>query len=93
LSTVIPGDPSAEAVMELLGAALEEGVGVAFEPDGDGWKLSYLLPFEWPAYAEYELDAGPLSSAYDLATASAAALRPLREMGQRIDRYMESRGV
>ena len=86
-----PLDFTAKSVMELLGAALEVNVGVAFMPDEDGWTVSYVLPIDWPVYTEYELDAGPLSSAYDLSTAAAAAARPLREMGERIDSYLEHR--
>ncbi len=77
--------------MELLDAAMESGVGVAFEPDDEGWDISYVLPIDWPAHLEYELGAGPLASAYDLATAAAAAVRPLRKMGERIDRYLASK--
>jgi len=56
--------------MDLLDAARASGVGIAFEPDDEGWRISYVLPIDWPAYTEYELGAGPLASAYDLATAS-----------------------
>jgi hypothetical protein len=80
-----------KSVMDLLSAAVETGVGVAFEPDEEGWKISYVLPIDWPAYTEYDLSAGPLASAYDLATAAAAAVRPLNEMGARIDRYLAER--
>jgi hypothetical protein len=91
MSTSLPDDLTAKSVMDLLAAAVEAGVGLAFEPDDDGWRLSYVLPIDWPAYEEYDLAAGPLASAYDLGTAAAAALRPLREMGGQIDSYRESR--
>lgn len=87
-----PEDFIRKSVMDLLDAAAEAGVGVAFEPDADGWRISYVLPIDWPAHTEYELGAGPLASAYDLATASAAAIRPLREMSERIDNYLERKG-
>jgi hypothetical protein len=89
MSSHLPGDLTAKSVMDLLAVAAEARVGIAFAPDEDGWTLSYLLPFDWPAYTEYALDAGPLSSAYDLGTAAAAAVRPLREMGERIEWYLE----
>jgi len=87
----VPEEIVTKAVMELVSAALHTGVGIAFEPDDDGWTISYVLPIDWPAYTEYELRAGPLASAYDLATAAAAAVRPLNEVRARIDRYLASR--
>ena len=84
-------DLAKKAVLDLLDEALASGVGVSFEPEEDGWTVHYLLPIEWPAYTEYALPSGPLSSAYDLGTAAAAALRPLREMKARIDHYQETK--
>jgi hypothetical protein len=75
-------------VAQLLRTAWEHGMGVAFEPDGDGWRISYII-HDWPAYREYELPAGQLSNAYDLHIAAAAALKPLVEMGERADKYFE----
>jgi hypothetical protein len=89
MSEQFPDDFIRKNVMDLLEVAAGTGVGVAFEPDGDGWRISYVLPIHWPAHTEYELGAGPLASAYDLATASAAAIRPLREMSANVDRYLE----
>lgn len=68
------------------------GLGVAFEPDGEGWRISYVL-HDWPAYEEYDLPYGPLSNAYDLHIAAAAALKPLIELGERAEKYFEQRDV
>ncbi|MFE7111744.1 hypothetical protein ACFU98_29370 [Streptomyces sp. NPDC057575] len=68
------------AIGDLLATAQRHQIGVAFEPDGEGWRIHYLVD-DWPAVEEYELSAGPLSDAYDLQTASSAALRPLVKMG------------
>jgi hypothetical protein len=91
MSTNLADDVTRKSVMDLLLAALEARVGVAIEPDDEGWRISYVLPCNWPAHTEYELAAGPLSSAYDLGTAAAAAIRPLNEMGAMVDQYLERR--
>jgi hypothetical protein len=86
-----PISPEAlQAIGELLQAAAQHGLGVAFEPDGEGWRISYILD-DWPAYQEYNLPAGLLSNAYDLHIAAAAALKPLIEMGRRAEQYFEDR--
>jgi hypothetical protein len=51
------------------------GIGVTFEPDGQGWKIGYM----------YGMGGGDLASAYDLETAVRAAERPLDELARRID--------
>ena len=79
-----------QAITELLQAAAQHGLGVAFEPDGEGWRISYILR-DWPAYQDYDLPAGELSNAYDLHIAAAAALKPLVEIGERAERFFEQR--
>ena len=79
-----------QSVGELLQAAAQHGLGIVFEPDGEGWRISYVL-HDWPAYQEYELPAGQLSNAYDLHIAAAAALKPLVEMGERAEQYFAKR--
>ncbi len=64
--------------------------GVAFEPDGDGWRVSYIID-DWPAYQEYEFKGGQLANAYDLHIAAAASLKPLIELGERASAYFASR--
>jgi hypothetical protein len=91
----IPGDsqisPEAlQAIGELLQAAAQHGLGVAFEPDGEGWRIGYIL-HDWPAYQEYNLPGGTLSNAYDLHIAAAAALKPLIELGIRAEKFFERR--
>ncbi|HZC99737.1 MAG TPA: hypothetical protein VFA46_05955 [Actinomycetes bacterium] len=95
MDRTIPGDspisPEAlQAIGELLQAAAQHGLGVAFEPDDEGWRISYIL-YDWPAYQEYDLPSGPLSNAYDLHIAAAAALKPLIEMGERAERFFAHR--
>jgi hypothetical protein len=67
-----------EAALEAIGNLLEtakiHGIGVTFEPDGQGWKVGYV----------YGMGGGDLSSAYDLETAVRAALRPLDELADRL---------
>ncbi|MFE5512253.1 hypothetical protein ACFQ9J_16870 [Streptomyces sp. NPDC056529] len=78
------------AIGDLLATAHRHQIGIAFEPDGEGWRIHYLVE-DWPAVKEYELAAGPLSDAYDLQTASAAALRPLVKMGISVTEYFKDR--
>jgi hypothetical protein len=79
------GPEALQAIGELLQAASQYGLGVAFEPDGEGWKVSYI-PGE-PVWEEYELPSGELSNAYDLHIAAAAALKPLVELGEQAAYY------
>jgi len=55
------------AVKELLETAERYGIGLSFEPDGEGWSVGYMRG----------MGGGDLSSAYDLETAAKAAMRPL----------------
>jgi hypothetical protein len=83
-------DVPADAVRKLLSEALDRGVGVAFEPLQDGWRISYLTPYRLPELEEYELRGGPLADAGDLEAAAAAALTPLREIVEEIEEFGES---
>ncbi|MGA4867544.1 hypothetical protein ACPB9J_33460 [Streptomyces lavendulocolor] len=78
------------AIGDLLATAHHHQIGIAFEPDGEGWRIHYIVD-DWPAVEEYELSAGPLADAYDLQTASAAALRPLVKMGVSVTQHFRSR--
>ncbi|WP_093803906.1 hypothetical protein [Streptomyces sp. Wb2n-11] len=79
-----------QAVGDLLATAHRHQVGIAFEPDGDGWRIHYLVD-DWPAVEEYQLSAGPLSDAYDLQVAASAALRPLVKMGISVTEHFKNR--
>lgn len=85
----IPTD-ALEAIGELLTAAAQHGIGVAFEPDGEGWRISHIL-HDWPAYNDYNLPAGELANTYDLEVGAKAALKPLVELGERASQYFASR--
>jgi hypothetical protein len=80
-----------DSIAELLQAAAQHGLGVAFEPDADGWRVSYILQQDWPAWQDYDMSGGQLSNAYDLHIAAAAALKPLNEMGERAAEYFAHR--
>ena len=79
------GPEALEAIGELLQAASQYGLGVAFEPDGEGWKVSYIP--RKPVCPEYQLPSGELSNAYDLHIAAAAALKPLVDLGEQAADY------
>lgn len=83
-------DDTLTAIGKLLQAAAQYGLGVAFEPDGEGWRVSYLI-HDWPAYQDDEFSVGCLANAYDLQVAAAASLKPLVEMGERAQRYFAER--
>lgn len=72
-------EQEARRIIELL-SELPEGVGIAITSTGDAWTIdcvSYDLP---PGFHDFETDGVALSEAYDLGTAAAAALRPLRRL-------------
>lgn len=75
-----------DSVLEVLGVADEYGIGVAFTPDGDGWRISYLT--DWPAYQDAEIGYTEVAVAHDLHVAAQAALRPLMEFGDAYHRYL-----
>lgn len=62
---------------------------MAFEPEGDGWFVSYIIPkdIDWPGIHDFELHGGKLSEAYDLEIAAAAALKPLRDLAREATKY------
>jgi hypothetical protein len=84
-----PDEAAKAAIWELLQEAERVGVGVTFEPDAEGWRVHYVDLDDWPAYQEYNLSAGPLSNAYNLNVACQAALKPLRDHGERLAWYRE----
>jgi len=91
MTRAVPGgqafsEEALRAVGELLQAAAQHGLGVAFEPDREGWRISYLID-DWPAYQDYELKGGTLANAYDLEVGAKAALKPLIQLGERAERY------
>jgi hypothetical protein len=68
-------DEALERIRGLLEAGQSYGIGITFEPDGQGgWKIGCMRG----------MGGGDLSSAYDLETAVAAAARPLDELARRL---------
>jgi hypothetical protein len=80
------------AVAALLREAQEHGIGLAFLPDDDGWEVLHI-GLEWPAVSDQygERMTGRLGYAHDLETACAAALRPLKDLGEDWNRYLAER--
>jgi hypothetical protein len=60
------------------------------EANESGWTINYVI-HGWPAVQGQSADfpGDTLASAYDIETAVAAALKPLKEMGEAYDRYLE----
>lgn len=67
-----------DAIADLLVLGEQHGVGVTFTPDGEGWSVGYMRG----------MGGGDLASAYDLDTATRAALRPMMDV---IARFEENR--
>jgi hypothetical protein len=86
----VPNDASADPIRELLEEARDLGVGVAFEPSEEGWRISYLTPYPLAELEEYELRGGALVADADLDSAAAAALTPFRKIVEEIDEIGES---
>lgn len=90
-------ETAARHVLALLREAREYGIGLMFEPDFDddgndsGWTINYVI-HGWPAVQGQTADwpGDLLSSAYDLETAAAAALKPLKAMGEKYERYLNN---
>jgi hypothetical protein len=89
-------EDSRRDVYALLEEAKRYGIGLLFEADFDaegnesGWTISYVIHGR-PAIQGQSADfpGDTLASAYDIETAVAAALKPLKEMGEAYDRYLE----
>jgi hypothetical protein len=92
-------DSEVQALGALLKEAREYGIGLLIEPDFDddandaGWTINYVI-HGWPAVQGQSADfpGDRLASAYDLETAVAAALKPLRDLGHSYRSYLEQRG-
>ncbi|MDM7856625.1 hypothetical protein [Cellulomonas alba] len=74
-------DETLRAVGELLALGEQEGYGITFEPDTEGWKVGYVRG----------MSGGDLSVGYDLGETARAALRPLVELARRHERTREGR--
>lgn len=79
-----------DPLRQLLEEALDRGVGVAFEPLEDGWRISYLTPYRITQLEELELRGGELATADDLDSAAAAALEPFIFVVEEIEEIGES---
>lgn len=85
-------------VYALLEEAKSYGIGLLFEPDFDsegdetGWTINYVI-HGWPAVQGQSADfpGDRLASAYDVETAVAAALKPLKELGEDYLSYLGRR--
>jgi sugar phosphate isomerase/epimerase len=44
-----PDEAAKSAIWELLQEAARLGVGVAFEPEREGWQIHYIDLDDWPA--------------------------------------------
>lgn len=70
-----PTPEALDAVAELLRTSEQTMIGVTFVPDPEGWTVGYMRG----------MGGGDLATAYDLADAARAALRPLFDIAERIE--------
>ncbi|MDF2578780.1 MAG: hypothetical protein K0S49_359 [Microbacterium sp.] len=66
-------DETLRAVGELIALGEQEGFGITFEPDADGWTVGFIRG----------RGGGDLHSEYDLETAARGAIRPLLQLSAR----------
>lgn len=66
-------DEPLRAVGELIALGEQEGFGITFEPDAEGWRVGFMRG----------MGGGDLHSDYDLASAARGAVRPLLEVSAR----------
>lgn len=66
-------DDTLRAVGEIIALGEQEGFGITFEPDGDGWTVGFMRGH----------GGGDLHSDYDLQSAARGAVRPLLDLSAR----------
>ena len=66
-------DETLRAVGEVLALGEQEGFGITFEPDADGWTVGFMRG----------MGGGDLHTDFDLESAARGAVRPLLELSAR----------
>lgn len=66
---------SLEAIGELLTLGEQQGFGITFVPDEQGWEIGYMRG----------MGGGELVAGYDLGDTARAALRPLHDIAERYE--------
>lgn len=66
-------DGTLQAVGEIIALGEQEGFGISFEPDPQGWTVGYTRG----------MGGGELVTGFDLADTARAAVRPLLELSAR----------
>lgn len=64
-----------QAIGELIALGEQEGFGITFNPDPEGWTVGYLRG----------MGGGELLSGFDLGETARAAVRPLLELSERYE--------
>ncbi|RUP04749.1 MAG: hypothetical protein EKK34_12615 [Mycobacterium sp.] len=75
----MPGHPfdddTLQAVGEIIALGEQEGFGITFEPDPQGWTVDYTRG----------MGGGELITGYDLGDTARAAVRPLLDLAARYE--------
>lgn len=66
-------DETLRVVGQIIALGEQEGFGITFEPDADGWTVGYMRG----------RGGGDLHSDYDLKSAAKGAIRPLLQLSER----------
>lgn len=74
-------DETLQSIGELIALGEQEGFGITFEPDDEGWKVGYLRG----------MGGGDLAHGYDLGETARAAVRPLYELARKHERARRER--
>ncbi len=69
------------AVGELIALGEQHLIGVTFTPDAQGWTIGYMVG----------MGGGDLLSGFDLGETARAAMRPLLELAERLERGRQER--
>lgn len=64
-----------EAIGELLSLGEQEGFGITFQPDAEGWTVGYIRG----------MGGGDLLSGFDLEDTTRGAMRPLLDLAARYE--------
>lgn len=66
-------DDTLQAIGELLALGEQEGFGITFTPDSEGWTVGYMRG----------MGGGDLLSGFDLGDTARASMRPLLDLAAR----------
>jgi hypothetical protein len=76
-------DNTLQAIGELIALGEQEGFGITFTPDAEGWTVGYMRG----------MGGGDLLSGFDLGDTARAAMRPLLDLAARYEAVRQEREI